>query len=222
MDKISPHNALSLLALPSGFVFAYPFEISSDSMKVGYKMVSFDTGKISNVTGTIYTLTKFGHEYRTFKNKIKNFITCLSAVFDDGRVFVVETDSSAQLFNQFGENIWTGKLSYQGLTPKAIAASGETLWAAYSEKNTIVKYNINSMREELRIGGSSSPFSSPCAIFPAGNKLFVCNESGRDIWKIDTTNYSTELYYEFEEKILDYKFIDKYEIVCLESGIYLL
>ncbi len=222
MDIISPHNALSLLALPSGFVFAYPFEISTDTMKVGYKMVSFDTGKISNVTGTIYTLTKFGPEYRTFKGKIKNFITCLSAVFDDGRVFVLEKDGSAQLFDQFGETVWDGKLAYQGLVASAIAASGETLWAAYSEKNTIVKYNINSMREELRIGGSSSPFSAPCSIFPAGSKLFVCNEGSRDIWKIDTTDYSTEMYYKFEEKIIDYKFIDKYEIVCLESGIYLL
>lgn len=222
MDRISPHHALSLLALPSGFVFAYPFEISTDSMKVGYKMVTFDTGKISNVTGTIYTLTKFGPAYRIFKGKIKNFITSLSAVFDDGRVFVSEKDGSAILFGQSGETLWEGPLTYQGLTPSAIAASGETLWAAYSEKNTLVKYNINSMREELRIGGSSSPFSSPCSIFPAGSKLFVCNEGSRDIWKIDTDDYSTEMYFEFEEKILDYKFIDKYEIVCLESGIYLL
>ncbi len=222
MDRISPHRALSLLALPSGFVFAYPFEISSDSMKVGYKMVTFDTGKISNVTGTIYTLTKFGPAYRTFKGKIKNFITSLSAVFDDGRVFVSEKDGSAILFGQSGESLWEGKLTYQGLLPTAIAASGETLWAAYSEKNTLVKYNINSMREELRIGGSSSPFSSPAAIFLAGNKLFVCNEGSKDIWKIDTTDYSTEMYYKFEEKVFDYKFIDKYEIVCLESGIYLL
>ncbi len=222
MDRISPHHALSLLALPSGFVFAYPFEISTDTMKVGYKMVAFDTGKISNVTGTIYTLTKFGPAYRTFKGKIKNFITSLSAVFDDGRVFVSEKDGSAILFGQSGEILWEGSLTYQGFIPSAIAASGETLWAAYGEKNTLVKYNINSMREELRIGGSSSPFSSPSAIFPAGSKLFVCNEGSHDIWKIDTADYSTELYYEFEEKVLDYKFIDKYEIVCLESGIYLL
>ena len=222
MDRISPHHALSLLALPSGFVFAYPFEISSDSMKVGYKMVTFDTGKISNVTGTIYTLTKFGPAYRAFKGKIKNFITSLSAVFEDGRVFVSEKNGSAILVGQSGETLWEGKLSYQGFIPSAVAASGETLWAAYSEKNTLVKYNVNSMREELRIGGSSSPFSSPIAIFPAGNKLFVCNGESRDIWKIDTTDYSTEMYYEFEEKVFDYKFIDKYEIVCLESGIYLL
>ena len=222
MDIISPHKALSLLALPAGFVFAYPFEISTDSMKVGYKMVSFDTGKISNVTGNVYTLTKFGPEYKLFKDNIKNFISCLSAVFDDGRVFTVEKDGTAALYDNTGSKIYDGKLMYQNTVPSSIASAGDTLWAAYSEKNTIVKYNVNSMREELRIGGSASQFVGPCSIFPAGNKLFVCNSETCDIWKIDTTNYKTELYYEFEEPLLDYKFIDKYEIVCLESGIYLL
>lgn len=222
MDKISPHKALSLLALPAGFVFAYPFEISTDTMKVGYKMVSFDTGKISNVTRSIYTLTKFGSEHKAFDSRIKNFIYCHSALLDDGRVFVVEKDGSAMLFHYDSKPLWEGRLTYGGMSPSCIAAVGETLWASYADRNTLVKYNINTMREELRIGGSSSPFGSPCSIFPAGAKLFVCNSDSRDIWKIDTTNYTTELYYRFEEPVYDYKFIDKYEIVCLESGIYLL
>ncbi len=222
MDKISPHKPLSLLALPSGFVFAYPFEISEGAMKVGYKMVSFDTGKISNVTNNIYTLTKFGSEFKAFGSNIRNFIYCLSAVFLDGRVLTVEKDGAACLYSPDGEAAWQGKLTYGGTSPCSIAASGETLWAAYKERNTIVKYNINSMREELRIGGMASPFQAPVSVFPAGKKLFVCNEKTMDIWKIDTTDYKTEMYYQFEEPVYDYKFIDKYEIVSLESGIYLL
>lgn len=222
MDKISPHKALSLLALPAGFVFAYPFEISSEALKVGYKMVAFDTGKISNVTRSIYTLTKFGSQYRMLEKKISNFIYCHSALLDGGRVFIAEKDGSAALFDPDGTVLWEGKLTYQNEPPSCIAASGDTLWAAYGQKNIIVKYNINTMREELRIGGSNSPFCNPTAIFPAGSKLFVCNSESQDIWKIDITDYSTELYYQFEEPVYDYKFIDKYEIVCLESGIYLL
>ncbi len=222
MDKISPHKALSLLGLPAGFVFAYPFEITPEAMKVGYKMVSFDDGKISNVTRSIYTLTKFGPMYRTFDKKIKNFITSRAVLFDDGRAFVVEEDGSAFCVDASGNITFDGSLKYQGLVPSAIAAVGETLWAAYEERNTLVKYNIKTMREELRIGGSSSPFDSPISIYPAGTKLFICNKASRDIWKIDTNDYSAELYYEFQETVYDYKFIDKYEIVCLESGIYLL
>ena len=78
------------------------------------------------------------------------------------------------------------------------------------------------MREELRIGGENSPFSNPVSIFPAGSKLFICNKDSKDVWKLDTQNYKTELYYQFDEPIYDYKFIDKYEIITLESGIYLL
>ena len=95
MDKISPHKALSLLALPNGFVFAYPFEISSESMKVGYKMVSFDDGKISNVTRSIYTLTKFGSRYKIIEKVLKNFIYSSSALLDDGRTFICEKDGTA-------------------------------------------------------------------------------------------------------------------------------
>ncbi len=222
MNKISPHKALSLLALPAGFVFAYPFEISEGAMKVGYKMVSFDTGKISNVTNNIYTLTKFGSEFKRFLRDIKNFISCSSAVLTDGRVFVSEQDGRATLYSPDGEALYRDTLTYGGTAPSSVSAAGETLWAAYKERNTIVKYNINTMREELRIGGASSPFQAPVSVFPAGTKLFVCNEGSRDIWKIDTTDYKTELYFQFEEPVYDYKFIDKYEIVSLESGIYLL
>lgn len=222
MDKVSPHKALSLLALPGGFVFAYPFEIAPQEMKVGYKMVSFDTGKISNVTRSIYTLTKFGSEYKLFGKNIRNFLSCRSALLYDGRVFVVEEDGKATLFDMNEYPAWEGKLTYQGSVPDCIAATQDSLWAAYGEKNTLVRYNLQTLREELRIGGNNSPFSNPVSIFPAGSKLFICNKESMDIWKIDTNDYTTELYYQFEEPVYDYKFIDKYEIVSLESGIYVL
>lgn len=222
MKLISGHNAISLLALPNGFLFAYCLDKTEDQMKIGYKMVSFETGKISNVSKSIYTLSKFGSVYKSFEMQVKNYLTCSTVLLEGGRVFVVEKDGSASLLGSDAATLWNGKLLYQNTAPYEVAASDDFLWASFPEHNVLIRYNLNSLREELRIGGSSSPFSRPQGIFPSGSKLFVCNADSKDIWKIDTTDYAAEKYYEFAEPVHDYISINKYEIVSLDSGIYLL
>ena len=111
---------------------------------------------------------------------------------------------------------------YEGSAPSSVSVTEGSLWAAYAEKNVIVKYNLQNLREELRIGGQNSVFDIPVNLFPAGTKLFVCNKGNNEIWKLDVTNFSTERYYEFKEPLYDYTFVGKYEIAALESGIYLL
>ena len=69
MERISEHKALSLLALPNGFLYAYCIEELEDQMTVGYQMVSFDTGLVSNVSKSIYMLTKFGADYKHLEKK---------------------------------------------------------------------------------------------------------------------------------------------------------
>ncbi len=223
MEKISPHKAYSLHALPDGLLFPYLIESieETNQYRIGYKMVTFSTGKISNVTKSIFMMTKFGPDYKLFIDRIKNYLTCFSILMENGQTFVVEKDGTATLFSG-EEELWNGKLLYQNTAPGGIASSGKSLWASYPEHNVLVRYNLKTLREELRIGGQNSPFVKTEGIFPAGSKLFVCNTGSNSIWKIDANNYITELYYQFDEPIYDYKFIGKYEIVSLESGVYLL
>ncbi|MBO5872937.1 MAG: hypothetical protein J6Q56_01880 [Clostridia bacterium] len=223
MEKISGHKAFSIHALPDGLIFPYLIEKieEENQYRIGYKMVSFSTGKISNVTKSIFMLTKFGSEYASFIGKIKNYLTCFSILMENGQTFVVEKDGTSTLFSGADE-IWSGKLLYKNTAPGGIAAASGSLWVSYPEHNVLVRYNLKTLREELRIGGNHSPFVQTEGIFPAGSKLFVCNTGSNSIWKVDTTNYITELYYKFDEPVYDYKFINKYEIVSLESGIYLL
>ncbi|MBO5200357.1 MAG: hypothetical protein J6B93_03665 [Clostridia bacterium] len=222
MDRLTNHKALSLLALPDGIMYAYCIEQQEEQYKIGFKMISFDTGKISSVTKSIFMLTKFGADYKHFIGKIKNYLTCFSILMEDGQTFVVERDGSATLYGAGGTELWEGKMLYQNTAPGGIAVIGDTLWVSYPKCNVLIRYNLRTLREELRIGGTNSPFTEAEGLFPAGSKLFVCNTGSCSICKLDTSSYLTEPYFEFTEPVYDYKFINKYEIASLESGLYLL
>ena len=221
MERISKDKAISLLALPNGILYAYCIEKLEDQYRIGFKMVDFDSGKISNVTKSIFMLTKFGVDYKAFIPKIKNYLTCFSLLLEGGKTFVVEKDGSATLFDK-GEELWQGKLLYKNTAPGGITVNDESLWVSYPEHNVLIRYNLKTLREELRIGGSNSPFNKAEGLFPAGGKLFVCNRGSNTIYKVDAQNYTTDHYFQFEEPVCDYKFINNYEIASLESGIYLL
>ena len=78
------------------------------------------------------------------------------------------------------------------------------------------------MRVELRIGGKSSPFSTPKNIFIDGNCAYVCNNSTNNITKVNLENYSVEEHCAFEEGVHSFVKSGKYEFVLLDSGLYLL
>ena len=222
MERISEHKALSLLALPNGFLYAYCIEELEDQMTVGYQMVSFDTGLVSNVSKSIYMLTKFGADYKHFEKNLKNYLTCSTVLLDGGRVFVTEKDGTAYIFGNSETPLWEGKLLYKNTAPSDVAFSDGCIWAAYRDESTFIRYNATTLRQELRIGGGSSPIKNPENIFCGGNKIFVSCGDTKEIWKLDVKNFETEKYFEFEESIRCYKFIDKYEIAVLDSGIYLI
>ncbi len=220
MKQISDDKVFSLHPLPDGFIYSYLVGRAEDKVKIGYKMVSFENGKSSKVTKSIFMLAKFGADYKSFADKIKNYVTCFGFPFEDGRTLVIETDGSATIFGLGGDEIWTGSLLYCDCPPSGAAVSGNTLWLSYSDKNTIIKYDLKNHRQELRIGGENSPFSGPTGLLPAGSKLFICCPDIKAIWKLDCSTYQTELYLDFNEPVRDYKFINKYEIALLDSGLY--
>lgn len=222
MKLIANDKVFSLHPLPDGFLYSYLIEQVDEQFKIGYKMVSFSGGKISNVTKNIYMLTKFGSAYKSFADKIKNYLTCFAIPLENGKCFVIELDGTAVLYGAQGEELWSDRLLYKKRAPGGVAVNGDSIWISFTESNVLIRYDLATLRQELRIGGEHSPFNKPTGIFPAGSKIFVCSMADNCIWKMDCSNYSTELYYNFDEGVKDYKFINKYEIVVLESGIYLM
>ena len=222
MERITNDKVYSLHPLPDGFLYSYLIEQNEEQYKVGFKMISFETGKVSKVTKSIYLLTKFGRDYKSFIHKIKNYLTCFSLYLEDGRTLVVELDGNATLFGDGGEELWQGKMLYQNTAPGGVAVNGNSIWVSFPKHNVLVRYDLKTLRQELRIGGEHSPFTKAGNLFPAGSKLLICCKECNCIWKLDCSTYQTELYFEFEEPVIDYKLINKHEIVVLKSGIYLI
>ena len=79
------------------------------------------------------------------------------------------------------------------------------------------------MREELRIGSQKdNVFSKPRGLWADGKNLIVCNSAGKCIESVDTNSYVVEKYAQFDEPVYQYVKCGAYEVVLLESGIYLI
>ena len=157
MKLIAKDKVFSLHPLPDGFLYSYLIEELDGQFKVGYKMVSFSGGKISNVTKSVYMLAKFGSAYKGFIGGIKNYLSCFSLPLENGHCFVIETDGSACLYGAEGEEIWSGELLYKKTAPGGIAVNGDSLWVSFTGSNVLIRYDLKTLRQELRIGGE--PFS---------------------------------------------------------------
>ena len=100
---------------------------------------------------------------------------------------------------------------------------GAALWASFRENGVLVRYSLHTMREELRIGGGqASTFSKPEGLWVDGDKLVVCNAGSKKLWQVDLKTYAVADCMEFEEPVHQYVRIDDYELVVLDSGVYLL
>lgn len=85
-----------------------------------------------------------------------------------------------------------------------------------------MRFNINTMHAELRIGGKNSPFNRPENIFIDGNFAYVSNGDSKNIVKVDLENYSVEEYLNFEEPVRAYVKSENFEFALLDSGLYVI
>ena len=222
MERIFAGKVYQVLPQPDGIVFAYCKSADDDMALVGYKMISFETGILSDVTKNIYQLSKFGSNYRSAAQYCVNYITSKSIVMPNGRVFFVTEDGLAFLLDGDGTPAWTGELKYKTEVPSDIALYKNAFWACYKKAGVLIRFNINTLREEIRIGGKNTPFLSPCGIFVADDTAFVCNKDSKKIVKVDLNSYIVSDYKEFTEEPIEYIKVKNYEFVLLESGIYVL
>ena len=222
MKRIFEGEVYEVLPLSNGIIFSYCKEVLEKNIVVAYKMLSFETGAITDVAKNIYLLTKFGSGYKAVVNYCDNYITVKSLALLGGKVFLLATDGSAQLLDDDATPIWTGTLTYRSSTPSDIVLYNNVLWASYSECNVLVRYNLSTMREELRLGGSRSPFNKPKNLFLEGDVVTVCNGGSKSIVNVNLNTYAVEEVATFEEPVWQYIKSGDYSFVVLESGLYLI
>lgn len=222
MERLFAGRVCEMVAQPNGIVFSYCKDEIDNHMVVSYKMISFDTRTITDVAKNIYWLSKFGCNYRAVVSLCSNYVTSRALVLPTGRVFMTEDNGRAILFDSEGMPLWTGEMLYRGNVPSDIAIYKNALWACYSDSNVLLRFNLSTMREELRIGGNSSPFDKPHSLFVDGDEVVISNLGSNKLIKVNLDNYNVSDFLEFTEPVYSYLKVRNFEFVLMESGIYAL
>ena len=222
MKTIFKGEVYDIVPMANGFVFAYAKAKTEKNVVVCYKMVNFENGIVTDVARNIYLLSKYGSNYSAATTFINNHITASAINLPNGKVFICTDEGLAYLLDSEGGLLWSGELKYKGKAPSGISIHRNSLWACFKDFNVLLRFNIASMREELRIGGNVSPLNAPSDIFIEGDCAVVSSSGEKKLVKIDLNSYTVKDYKEFEETIYCYKKVKNYELVLLESGLYLL
>ena len=221
LHKIFEGNIFDMKPLEKGLVFVYSSKDEQGVDRAAYNMISFDTGRMSPVTTSNYLLAKFGTRYKTFKKKTKSVFESKVLNLPGDRIFILDPDGTANIYDAEGWVLWSSTLLYKDTCPTDIAIYNDSLWACFKEYNSLIRFNINTMHEELRIGGGeNSPFSRPVQISSCEDGLIICNEGSNTIIKLNPSDYSIKTLYDFTESVKGYLRVGDKEFAALKSGLY--
>ena len=223
MEQLFSGTVYEILPTQGGIIFSYANKEFDDGVVgISYKMISFDSRRITDVAKNIYMINKFGNNYKAIEPLCENYVTVKSIVLPGGKVFLLHDDGKAQLVDADGEPLWTGSLIYRNNIPSDILLFDDGLWAVYEKGNVLLRYNLSTMRTELRIGNATSPFDGPCDLFEENGEVIVCNKNSRKILSINLSNYNVLEFEQFEEPLLQYVSVKGYRFITLESGLYVI
>ncbi len=222
MTKIFDESALSVLPLPNGFIIAFckSGDDESGKMVVAYNLVSFEKEDVSSVTRSVYQLAKFGQCYKLIVSQLPNTFYWNTAALPNDRILTYYPDGSAKIFDTEARVCWTGSITYNGKGPADIVCQGDIMWVSFPEGNCVARFNLRTMREELRIGGEASAFSSPEGLLLEGTRLYVCSSQNGKIFEINTENFAVSEHLKFDEPVHQYLRVNGFNTVRLDSGIY--
>lgn len=223
MKNIYGDNSLSLFPLENGFLIVTKEDENTDMISVGYKLIDFSNYTLSSVAKDVYQKAKFGENYKAFELQVGNYVTCKTVVLENGNVFTVNTDGEAKVMDKNGYVEWQGTIRYKDNPPADIVIVDSNIWASYPASNVLIRFNLNTMREELRIGGKTdNAFDKPEGLWynEKQGKILICNSGSNKILELDIKNYTIFEYAEFEEPVHEYINIKSNEMVLLNSGVY--
>lgn len=222
MKKIFDGKIYEVLPKSDGIIFPYQKAVVDQGDIVWYKLLSFENSLLTDVSENVYWNIKFGSNYLTATQLCHNFVSVKSLILPNGRLFLCADNGQAFIIDPDGMINIAGELKYRDQVPSGIAFYKNSIWACFAGTNVLIRFNINTMRAELRIGGKNSPFDNPCGICIIDSFAYVCNSNANNIVKVDLENYSVDELYRFEEPVRSYVKSGKFEFALLDSGLYVL
>ncbi len=222
MKKIFDGKIYEVLPKSDGIIFPYQKARVDEGDVVWYKMLSIENSTLTDVSEAIYMNMKFGSNYGVAVNICKNFVSEKAIILPDGRLLLCNLNGQVFIIDTDGMINISGEIKYRDAAPSSIAFYKNSIWASFREYNVLIRFNINTMRSELRIGGKTSPFDLPESIFIEGENAYVCNSGSNELIKVNLESYSVEDYCTFEEPIRAYTKSGKFEFVLLDSGLYVI
>ncbi len=222
MKKVFDGKIYEVLPKSDGLIFPYQKAVIDEGVVVWYKMLSIENSTLTDVSENIYLNIKFGSNYNVAVGISKNFVAEKSLVLPDGRTLLCNENGQVFIIDADGMINISGEIKYRDETPSAITYYKNSIWASFRENNVLIRFNIATMRAELRIGGNTSPFALPESIFVDGEWAYICNAGANNIVKVNLESYSVEELYTFNEPVLRYIKSGKFEFVQLNSGLYVI
>lgn len=223
MQPIFWGRIADVVTLPDGLIFAYADEEVGEQTRVAFKLVSFKTGRMTNVAKNIYQSSKFGPNYKAFCALSDNYVTDRVELFPGKQMFMMGQNGSIRLLDTDASVLYSSILWHDGVPASGFALYGEHLWCCFEKQNMLIRYNLSTMREELRMGGSAQGLlDNPCDILINGDMAYVCNAGASQIVKLDLKTYALQVYRQLNEAPGRYLQADGYEFVLTKTGLYML
>ena len=222
MRRIFDGEVYELVVKNDDFVFSYCKSFYENTVCVGYKMLSDDGKETMDVAKNIYLLSKFGTNFKTISELTSNYILAKTTELSNGYLCLLSDTGNAYLIDGSGMPVWSGNLNYRGEAPSDISAYKNSIWACYSSAGVLIRFNLNTMREELRIGGKNSPFDKPTDIFISGDTATISNSGSNKLISVDLSSYVVEEKEEFSESVYSYVEHSDNRYVLLKSGLYII
>lgn len=223
MKKLHNDSALKCFKCENGIIIAYTQATEQGKTAVKYKKISFNDGRATFLSKSDFLYFRFGSNFSSFDMQLPNHLAWKSIVLPDSNILAVGKDGTAKILDYDATTVWQGTMSYKSEGPADIALHKNSLWASFGSGNALIRYNLSSKREELRIGGgAASAFSNPCGIYIFENTMIVCNTGRNELLKVNLETYEVFKYAEFDEPVYQYMAIGQAEFVLLESGLYVM
>ena len=221
MIQIFGENCIHIMRTQDGFAAVFTEEKEDGKPELSFKRVSVREDTARDIGKDHFKLLKFGFNYEDLKMQIDNYLLAICKPLDNHHRFIVESNGTAKILDQQGCLVNQGNFNYQSCVPFDIALGENVVWASYPELNTAVRYNLSTLRQELRIGGAQSKvLHAPNGLLLQDQQLYICNAAEHQILLLDTVNFTVQEHLGFNEPVYQYIRVEGFNIVRLKSGVY--